>query len=130
MFDRELEKGSASQGLSDLIDGAANFEHALHRDISSRLDVIPSGLGLVEPGAVAGIIAALRESYRYLVVHAPDWRASTASAALEEIAAVLLCAPAAEVGAIEARARMAWADHSLAIKPIATQPRPLRNRAA
>ncbi len=109
MFDRERDGGAVRAGLSDL---------AVHRDISTALDIIPSGEGELEPDLIPAVLEALSRPYAFVVVHAADWSSPGAARAAEEMAAMLLVAPAVEIDAVEARARAAYRGEGLAIKAI------------
>jgi uncharacterized protein involved in exopolysaccharide biosynthesis len=120
MFDRE-RGGSVRIGLSDLV--ADPSAPAAHRDLSTPLDVIPSGDGEVRPEDLSRVLEALAHAYAFVVVHAADWRHRGAADLAGEMAAMLLVAPATEIRAVEARARAAFKDEGLAIKAVGTGPR-------
>jgi uncharacterized protein involved in exopolysaccharide biosynthesis len=124
MFDRERDNGPVRTGLSDVARDAAALAGAAHRDLSTSLDIVPSGQGALTPEDLPAILAALAQAYAFVVVHAADWRDPLATTAAEDMAAMLLVAPSPEVGAIEARARAAFKDEGLAIKAIGAGARP------
>lgn len=124
MFDRERDNGPVRAGLSDVARDPGGLAGATHRDLSSALDIIPSGEGALAPEDLPAILAALAQAYVFVVVHAADWRDPLATMAAEDMAAMLLVAPSPEVGAVEARARAAFKDEGLAIKAIGAGPRP------
>ena len=124
MFDRERDNGPVRAGLSDLARDPGALVGAAHRDLSTSLDIIPSGQGELTPEDLPAILAALAQAYVFVVVHAADWRDPLATTAAEDMAAMLLVAPSLEVGAVEARARAAFKDEGLAIKAIGSGPRP------
>jgi uncharacterized protein involved in exopolysaccharide biosynthesis len=124
MFDRERDNGSLRAGLSDLAREPGALAGAAHRDLSTSLDIIPSGEGALRPQELPAILAALAQAYTFVVVHAADWRDPLAAKAAQDMAAMLLVAPSAEVAAVEARARAAFKDEGLAIKAIGAGPRP------
>jgi succinoglycan biosynthesis transport protein ExoP len=118
MFDRERDSGPLRAGLSDLARDPGALAGAAHRDLSTSLDIIPSGEGALAPQDLPAILASLAQAYAFVVVHAADWRDGLATTAVQEMAAMLLVAPSPEVGAVEARARAAFKDEGLAIKAI------------
>ena len=124
MFDRERDNGPIGAGLSDLAHDPDALAGAAHRDLSTPLDIVPSGGGALEPQDLPAILAALARAYVFVVVHAADWRDRLAMTAAEDMAAMLLVAPSPEVGAVEARARAAFKDEGLAIKAIGAGPHP------
>ena len=118
MFDRAQDHGDAAAGLTDLVALEGDFEGAVHRDLSTTLDIIPSGIGEINPGVLSSVFEALAHDYAFVVVHAPDWRAEAARQAATDMAALIVSAPSAEIAAVEARARAAFHDEPLAIKAI------------
>ena len=131
MFDRTQDRGDAAAGLSDLVALEGDFEGAVHRDLSTSLDIIPSGMGEVDPGVLSAVFEALAHDYAFLVVHAPDWRAEAATQAAADMAALIVSTPSAEIAAVEARVRAAFHDEPLAIKAIGIgAPMEARDRAA
>jgi len=72
--------------------GEARFEEVLHRDLSSPLDIIPAGADELTPDGLDEAIAALTSAYPYVVLHASDWRAEPALAALEHSSELVLAA--------------------------------------
>ncbi len=124
MFDRERDNGPVRAGLSELARDPGALAGAAHRDLSTSLDIIPSGDGALGPEDLPAILATLAQAYAFVVVHAADWREPLATRAAEDMAAMLLIAPSAEVAAVEARARAAFKDEGLAIKAIGAGLRP------
>lgn len=102
---REAATEGRLAGLAELLDGRATFEQVLHRDLSSRLDIVPAGAGRIEVEGLAEALAALASSYEFVVLHASDWRSAEAGAALEAAAAFVLVAPAGRLGAALQRLR-------------------------
>jgi len=100
-------------GLAELLDGRASFEDALHRDLSSRLDIIPAGNGAIEPEALHETLAALATSYQFVVLHASDWRASEVGEALEAVTVFVMVARASRLGAALRHLRDAVAGTSI-----------------
>ena len=95
IVDREDGDQVEIPGLADLLAGRASFGEVIRRDLSTSLDVIPSG-GDVGREALDEVFAALASSYDRLVFHASDWRAAPACAAAE-IADAVVVAPAARL---------------------------------
>jgi len=96
IVDREDADQVEIPGLADLLAGMASFGEVIRRDLSTSLDVIPSG-GDVGREALDEVFAALASSYDRLVIHASDWRAPPARAAAEIADAVVVVAPAARL---------------------------------
>ena len=65
------------------------------------------------------MIEALAEHYRFVVVHASDWRAATARAVLPAVAAVALCAPGQRLPGDLKRLRAALPDPQIVTLGIA-----------
>jgi succinoglycan biosynthesis transport protein ExoP len=114
-FDREADRGPARAGLSDF---AEDLAAVAHRDLSTSLDIIPSGASAITPEALAPALEALMDAYDFVVVHAPDWRDPLARSAAGDMAAMLLVTPEEEISAAEARARAAFRGEGMAIKAI------------
>jgi succinoglycan biosynthesis transport protein ExoP len=102
-------------GLSDALDGLATFEEALHRDVSSSLDIIPSGseTGPIEEG-LDEVLVALAETHDFVIAHASDWRNRAAEICAELVGEMVLVAPAKDLPA-ELDAARAQMDASLAV---------------
>ncbi len=96
IVDREDSDRVEMPGLADLLAGRASFVEVIRRDLSTSLDVIPSG-GDIGREALDDVFAALASSYDRLVFHASDWRAAPARAAAEIADAVVVVAPAARL---------------------------------
>ena len=124
MFDREQANGPVRAGFSDLAEEPDAVSRSAHRDLSTPLDIIPSGDGALDPDRLPVALEALARAYDFVVVHAPDWRNSLAIDAAPDMAAMLLVAAPPEIDAVEARARAAFKDEGLAIKAIGVGPRP------
>jgi succinoglycan biosynthesis transport protein ExoP len=120
MLDRE--RGSARAGLSRLVADPGALTEAVHRDLSTELDIILSGDGAVAADDLPPVLEALGRVYAFVVVHVADWR--DAAYLAEDIAAMLLIAPAAEIRVVEARACAAFRDEGLAIKAIGVEAEP------
>ncbi len=131
MFDRGEDHGDANAGLSDLVALEGDFEGAVHRDLSTTLDIIPSGTGEVDPGVLSAVFEALSHDYAFIIVHAPDWRAEAAKQAAADMAALIVSAPSDDISSLEIRVRAAFRDEPLAIKAIGIgAPVEARDRAA
>jgi uncharacterized protein involved in exopolysaccharide biosynthesis len=130
VFDRAGEPDHAHYGLADLLEGRASFDQALHRDLSARLDILPVGTGEVEPDELEPVLAALTQSYAFVVIHASDWRAPTVAAAIGGVGAVIVCASAAQLDAAKERLRRGFADPTIVIAGVAlVGPAPLHRAA-
>ena len=130
VFDHVGEPDHAPNGLADLVEGHASFDEALHRDLSSRLDILPVGTGEVEPDELDPVLTALTESYAFVVIHASDWRAPTVAAAIGGVGAVIVCAAAARLDAAKERLRLGFADPTIVIAGVAlTTPAPIHRAA-
>jgi uncharacterized protein involved in exopolysaccharide biosynthesis len=116
------EQGSARAGLSRLVADPGALAEAVHRDLSSGLDIIPSVDGAVAADDLPPVLEALRHAYAFVVVHVCDWR--DAAYLAEDMAAMLLIAPADEIRVVEARARAAFRDEGLAIKAVGVEAEP------
>ena len=118
LFDRERD-GGARTGLSDLV-ADPQARGSAHRDLSTALDIIPSGDGAVAPDDLPAALEALARAYAFVVVHAADWRSRRRRRAAADMAAMLLVAAGRrKSAAVEARARAA-SGRGLAIKAIPT----------
>jgi succinoglycan biosynthesis transport protein ExoP len=130
VFDHAGEPDHARYGLADLLEGRASFDQALHRDLSARLDILPVGTGEVEADELEPVLAALAQSYAFVVIHASDWRAPTVAAAIGGVGAVIVCAPAARLDAAKERLRLGFADPTIVIAGVALAARTPLDRAA
>jgi hypothetical protein len=83
--------------MAELLAGDASFAQAMHRDLSSSLDVIPAGPGAVSGDGLDEALDALAASYAFVVVHASDWRSGPALAALDRVDKAVLVAPASRL---------------------------------
>jgi succinoglycan biosynthesis transport protein ExoP len=130
VFDHAGEPDHARYGLADLLEGRASFDQALHRDLSARLDILPLGTGEVEPDELEPVLAALTQSYAFVVIHASDWRAPAVAAAIGGVGAVIVCASAAHLDAAKERLRRGFADPTIVIAGVAlVAPAPLHRAA-
>ena len=114
VLDRGAESERGLVGLAELLDGRATFEEALHRDLSSSLDIIPAGAGKIEVEGLDEALAALAASYDFVVVHASDWRSAEVGAALDAVAAFVMVAPAERLEGALRRLRESLAQTSIA----------------
>ncbi len=96
VLDRRDEDQVEIPGLADFLEGRASIGEVIRRDLSTSLDVIPSG-GDVGCAALDDVFAALASSYDRLVFHASDWRAAPARAAAEIVDAVVVVASEASL---------------------------------
>ena len=108
ILDREEAEAVEVPGLADLLKGKSSFGEIIRRDLSSGLDVVPSG-GKVSAEGLDDALRALGEAYETVVLHASDWRSAPARAASEIADATIVVAPAARVRQIfgEAQAGLA-----------------------
>ena len=129
-LDRGGESGGAIFGLFDVLDGRASFEQALYRDLSTPLDILPSGGGQIDEAMLAPVLESLAQTYLYVVVHASDWRAPPGCAAIGAVDAAIVCAPAPRVEAARQRLRAALGDLTVLTEGVALDGRVRVERAA
>lgn len=96
ILDRDELDSVEIPGLAQLLAGRAGYGEVIHRDLSSNLDVIPSG-GAVTGDALSDVFAALASAYGCVILHASDWRAPVARAAAEAADVVAVTAPEARL---------------------------------
>ena len=130
VVDREGAGEGGLAGLAELLDGRASFEDVLHRDLSSTLDIISAGAGMIEPEALGEALVALASSYQFVVLHASDWRSPEVGGALESVGAFVIVAPAPRLEASLLRLREALAGTSIATLALASGDRARVERAA
>ena len=130
VVDREGEGEGALAGLAELLDGRASFEDVLHRDLSSTLDIVPAGAGMIEPEALGEALAALASTYQFVVLHASDWRSPEVGGALEAVGAFVIVAPARRLETALRRLRDALVGTSIATLALASGDRAQVERAA
>ena len=130
VFDHAGEPDHARYGLADLLEGRASFHQALHRDLSAQLDILPVGTSEVESDELEPVLAALTQTYAFVVIHASDWRAPTVAAAIGRVGAVIVCAPAAHLDAAKERLRVGFGDPTIVIAGVALAARAPLDRAA
>ncbi|MGD0562788.1 MAG: exopolysaccharide transport family protein [Roseiarcus sp.] len=130
ILDHEAESGQRLDGLAELLDGRATFEAALHRDLSSNLDIIPAGAGEIDLEALGEALAALATSYEFVVLHASDWRSAEVAAALEAVAVFVVVAPAERLEGALRRLRENLAQTTIATLGLVSGDRSAIERAA
>lgn len=109
-IDRSGEPAGELTGLSDLLARGLDFDRVRHRDLSSDVEIVLPGSGEIEPESLPPVIEALVENYRFVVVHASDWRSAAAREILPVIVAVALCAPQERLAGDLKRLRAALPD--------------------
>jgi uncharacterized protein involved in exopolysaccharide biosynthesis len=103
--DAEVDRGPL--GMAELMAGHASFAEVLHRDLSSNLDVIPAGPGVVSDHGLDEVLDALAACYDFVMIHASDWRRDGALAAMDHVRKVVVVGPASRLGAALLHAREA-----------------------
>ena len=103
--DAEVDRGPL--GMAELMAGQASFAEVLHRDLSSSLDVIPAGPGVVSDEGLDEVLDALAACYDFVVIHASDWRRDGALAAMDHVRKVVVVGPASRLDAALLHAREA-----------------------
>jgi len=93
--------------MAELMAGQASFAEVLHRDLSSSLDVIPAGPGVVSDEGLDEVLDALAACYDFVVIHASDWRRDGALAAMDHVRKVVVVGPASRLDAALLHAREA-----------------------
>ncbi len=129
-LDRADGAGAALPGLAEVFAGRATIDEALHRDLSSRLDVLPAGAGEIDPQELLDLLEALNESYEFVVAHASDWRSPEAEALTDAIAAIVVCAPIERLAAVEMDLRRRFDEPSLVTLGVALARRSKQGEAA
>src|SRR5271163_3570340 len=130
VFDHGDEPDDAPFGLADLLEGRASFEQALHRDLSARLDILPPGTGEIDPDQLESVLAALAQSYVFVVIHASNWRSPAVAPAIGGVGAVIVCAPAARLEAVRERLQQGFADPTIVTVGVALPDRAPLDRVA
>ena len=130
VLDRRAERDRRLDGLAELLDGRASFEDALHRDLSSSLDVIPAGAGRIDVDGLGEALAALAKSYDFVVLCASDWRSAEVGAALDAVAAFVIVAPARRLEGALGRLRERLSPTSLTAIGLVSGERTAIERAA
>ena len=115
-------------GLADLLAGRAGFGEVVRRDLSSSVDVIPSGGGGGDAplggGALGDLFDALASAYDCVVIHASDWRTEAARSAGKSADAVVVAAPEARLNRALETARKAFGGGVLEFIPFPAKPPP------
>jgi uncharacterized protein involved in exopolysaccharide biosynthesis len=119
VFDHSASNHANWAALSDVLAGRTKFVDALHHDLSSAVDILPAGAGEIPVDGLPAVLDVLSESYAFLVIHASDWRRPAALAALDRVAAVIICAPESRLPRAEQRLRDLSLDPSVAIVGLA-----------
>ena len=96
-FYRDAEDDGGSRGMVELLAGEASFAQVMRRDLSSGLDVIAAGSGAISGEGLDEVLDALAASYEFVVIHASDWRADLALAAMDHVDKAIVVAPAARL---------------------------------
>jgi polysaccharide biosynthesis transport protein len=130
VFDHGEEPDDAPFGLADLLEGRTSFDQALHRDLSARLDILPAGTGEIDPDQLEPVLAALAQSYVFVVIHASNWRSPAVAAAIGGVGAVIVCAPAARLEAAKERLQQGFADPTIVTVGVALPDRAPLDRVA
>ena len=126
VFDHAGDFDEARFGLADLLEGRASFDQALHRDLFARLDILPLGTGQIDVEELEHVLAALAQSYSFVVLHASDWRSPEVEAVIAGVGAVIVCAPAQRLEAAKQRVLRTFADPTIVIAGVAlVAPAPL-----
>ena len=121
VVDRAGDEDGPFFGLGELAEGSATFEQALHRDLSSRLDILPVGSERIYQGELAPVLEALTESYEHVVVHASDWRSTIARREMRFFSAILLCARQDRLADLRERAIGEIADPAIKVEGVALE---------
>ena len=93
----------------------ASFGEVIRRDLSSGLDVIPSG-GDADRRETRGCVRRTESAYGCVVFHASDWRSAPARVAADSADAIVLVAPAAVAARCRGGAGSAWRRHDPALR--------------
>ena len=121
ILEREDTDAVEVPGLADLLEGKAGFGEVIRRDLSSGLDVIPSG-GDAGGERLGDVFAALTSAYGCVVFHASDWRSVRARAAAEFADTIVLVAPAAILRRVVDEARGALGGGAMILPFALTRP--------
>jgi hypothetical protein len=104
-----------------LLKGRASFGEVIRRDLSSGLDVIPSG-GDANGEGLEDVLAALTSAYGCIVFHASDWRSAPARLAAGFTDTIVLVAPATVLRRITEEARQALGGAAMILPLALTRP--------
>ena len=130
VVERDEAETASLPSLGDLVAGRVGFEKVLHRDLSSRLDVALPGAEPIESDDLATIVAALAESYDFVVLHLSDWRLEAGAAALALADGLILCGLASKLKPMRERVGWALGDRPIRIVELALQKAGAIERAA
>ena len=130
VVEREAGVSERFLGLSDLLTNVAGFEDVLHRDLSSRVDILPPGRDEVAPEHLDTILAALTQSYEFVIVHVSDWRAAVGRASLERADGAIVCALKNRLPQIRERIQRAVGERRFLIAELSMEKRETIERAA
>ena len=122
ILDRERVGEVEVAGLADLLAGRANFGDIIRRDLSSGVDVIPSGGDPSGVEALRDVFDALVSAYESIVIHASDWRTETARTARQCADAIVVVAPTARLRRALDAAREALGGVASEFIPFAVMP--------
>ena len=100
----------AAAGLCEALDGRAPIENAIHRDLSSHLDVIPFGLGEPSSAGLPAVLDALTGNYAFVVLHVSDWRDEAFEALVEKADVIVVAAAQDSAGDVQRRLEDAIGD--------------------
>ena len=124
-------QGDRFVGLADALAGVASFEAALHRDASSRLDILPAGES--DAAIAEGLdeaLVALAESYDFVVAHVDDWRDEAAGVGAELIKEMIVVAASRDLPTALDEARAQFGGSSAVFGCVAADRRARYERAA
>jgi succinoglycan biosynthesis transport protein ExoP len=121
ILEREETDAAEVPGLDDLLKGRASFGEVIRRDLSSGLDVIPSG-GDANGERLEDVLAALTSAYGCIVFHASDWRSAPARLAAGFTDTIVVVAPATVLRRITEEAREALGGAAMILPLALTRP--------
>ena len=98
-LDHGDEAHGAMAGLAELSRGEVGFSSALHSDIASDLDVIPSGSGVIDAALLKDIFPVLSDDYDCVLISISNWRSPEFAAATSCAAIAILVGASGEVEA-------------------------------
>ncbi len=124
ILDREQAGEVEVAGLADLLAGRANFGDIIRRDLSSGVDVIPSGGDPSGVEALRDVFDALASAYESIVIHASDWRREAARTAGRCADAIVVAAPEARLDRALEAAKKAFGDVASEFVPFPAKPSP------
>ena len=125
-IDHGGETQDTMPGLAELSRGEAGFASALHPDVSSDLDIVPRGSGVIDRALLPDILDALSDTYGCVLMASSDWRSAEFSAAVGRAAVAILVGAPADVEVARAELAAAHARDGLTVlmhpsdRPMAT----------